>query len=146
MPYMQATMLEILRLATPVPYSARTSVGPNKLEGYDIPKNSILTINLHSIHRDEQDWDQPEEFRPERFLQDGRVVIGDKMMPFGHGKRSCPGESTARLTLFIFDARLLQKFTFSVAKCHSAPSLGNLRGISRVPPKFWVSMALRWDE
>ena len=146
MPYMQATIQEILRLASSVPFSARTSVGPNTFEGYAIPKNSMVTISLYFMHRDERVWEEPEKFRPERFLQDSRVVNADKIMPFGHGKRACLGESTARLTLFIFLASLLRKFTFSKAKSHPAPTLVILRGLSRVPAKFWANVKLRGDD
>ena len=144
MPYIQATILEILRLATPVPFSARSSVKTNKLDGYVIPKNSMVTISIYSIHQDTQTWEQPEEFRPERFLENGTVLVNtDKIIPFGYGKRSCLGESTARLTIFIFLASLLQKFQFSLAASHGPPSLANLRGISRTPVTFWANVALR---
>ena len=104
----------------------------------------MVTINLYSIHGDEQVWEQPPEFKPERFLETGRVwKNAEKIMLFGYGKRTCPGESTARLTIFIFLASLLQKFTFSVTEGHETPSLSNLRGVSGTPVKLWASVGFR---
>ena len=144
MPYTRATIQEILRLATPVPMSASSSVKTDKFDDYTIPKDSLVTIGIYSIHRDDEVWEQPEEFRPETFLENGSVGINvEKIMPFGFGKRSCPGKSTARLTLFIFLPSLLQKFKFSATTVHGAPSLANLQGVSRTVAKFWASVELK---
>ncbi|ROT79834.1 putative cytochrome P450 2U1 [Penaeus vannamei] len=66
-------------------------------------------------HSDSRYWDQPQEFRPERFLdQEGRVKTPKEgFIPFGTGRRSCLGEALSRMELYIFSAALLQNFTFS---------------------------------
>ena len=56
------------------------------LDGYTIPQGSSILANLWSVHHDPEIWDDPEEFRPSRFLdQDGKVVIKKEFMPFSIG-------------------------------------------------------------
>ena len=62
---------------------------------------------------DEDIFDQPREFRPERFLDThGQFVKHPSMIPFGIGKRNCLGEILARQELFLFTAVLIQNFKF----------------------------------
>lgn len=56
------------------------------LQGYLIPKDSIVIANLYSAHIDEKYWDDPETFRPERFLDsDGKIQRKDAFVPFSTG-------------------------------------------------------------
>ena len=56
------------------------------LDRYTIPQGSSILANLWSVHHDPEIWDDPEEFRPSRFLdQDGKVVIKKEFMPFSIG-------------------------------------------------------------
>ena len=72
-------------------------------------------INFWAIHYNEEDWPEPEKFRPERFLdEDG--TLSDKrfnFMPFGGGRRVCVGESLARSYLFLAICRFVQNYTIS---------------------------------
>lgn len=62
------------------------------------------------------------EFRPERFLKDGKISIPDRHYPFGVGKHRCMGELMARANLFLFTTTLLQQFNFLVPPGHPIPS------------------------
>lgn len=58
-----------------------------KIDEYIIPANSIIIQNIYSIHMDEQHWLEPEQFRPERFLDDsGNLAMSRFLMPFGYGE------------------------------------------------------------
>ncbi|KAJ6795378.1 isoflavone 3'-hydroxylase [Iris pallida] len=61
--------------------------------GYNIPRGTMLLVNAYAIHRDAKTWEEPEKFVPERFEESKGE--GRKMLPFGMGRRRCPGEGLA---------------------------------------------------
>ena len=81
---------------------------------YNIPKGTRLLVNLWKMHRDPDIWSDPNEFQPERFLtsQKDIDVKGNhfELLPFGSGRRSCPGVSFALQALRLTLATLLQQF------------------------------------
>ncbi|KAA3476422.1 cytochrome P450 CYP82D47-like [Gossypium australe] len=85
--------------------------------GYEIPKGTRLIINLHKIQRDPKVWSEPSEFMPERFLTTYKDVDvrGQhfELMPFGSGRRSCPGTSFALQMLHLTLSNFLHAFEFS---------------------------------
>ncbi|KAI3862907.1 hypothetical protein MKX03_014863 [Papaver bracteatum] len=98
MDYLICIVKEILRLHSPVPTSApRESSKGTQIAGYDIPPRTIVYINAWAIHRDAKFWYGPEEFRPERFINNPIDFMGQEFqfIPFGSGRRGCPGISFA---------------------------------------------------
>ncbi|KAL2931971.1 Cytochrome P450 98A2 [Bienertia sinuspersici] len=93
LPYLQAIAKESLRLHPPtplmLPHKAKTHV---KIGGYDVPKGSIVHVNVWALGRDPNIWDDVNEFRPERFLEEDVDVKGHdfRLLPFGAGRRTCP--------------------------------------------------------
>lgn len=73
-------------------------------------------------------WNDPQMFRPERFILDGRINIPDQYHPFGVGKHRCMGEMLAKSDLFLFIATLLQNFSFLVPPGHPVPTAEPLDG------------------
>lgn len=117
--YLQAVVKETLRL-----YPAAFLGGPRVLSedctiaGYHVPKGTWLLINMWKLHRDPNIWSDPCEFRPERFLtpehKDVDVKGADfELIPFGAGRRSCPGTGLALQMLHMVLAILIQKFELS---------------------------------
>ena len=87
-------MKETLRLHPPVPLLIpRESIQDAQLHGYDIPAKTRVMVNTWAIGRDDESWENAEEFRPERFL--GRTIDYNgkdpRFLPFGAGRRGCPG-------------------------------------------------------
>ncbi|GLT62909.1 hypothetical protein SLA2020_355110 [Shorea laevis] len=78
--------------------------------GYRIPRGTMLLVNQWAIHNDPKIWEEPEKFKPERFqgLEGNRD--GFKLMPFGSGRRGCPGEGLATRMVGLTLASVIQSF------------------------------------
>lgn len=119
MPYLKAVVLEGLRLHPPtslvLPHAVRDddNVG---IGGYTVRKGTELNFLVAEMGRDPTTWTAAREFRPERFLAGGEGCDVDitgsreiKMMPFGAGRRMCPGYSLGMLHAEYFVARLVRE-------------------------------------
>ena len=126
MPYLQATICEVMRWCTPVPLTFTNVLRDITLGGYHIPTKTPVFLNLTRIHHDEQEWTHPEEFRPERFLdEEGKFVGWTKLnafLPFGLGRRECAGITFAKIMLFIFAATLLHRLNFELPEKAQKPN------------------------
>ncbi|KAH6775168.1 hypothetical protein C2S52_012729 [Perilla frutescens var. hirtella] len=120
LPYIDAIVMESLRLhplATFLTY--HYSIEDAKVAGYDIPKGTTVLINVWSITRDPKTWDSPNEFLPERFLgKEVDVLLGSNfaLLPFGSGRRRCPGLSFGLKVLRITLANLLHGFDLKLGE------------------------------
>ncbi|KAG1369654.1 cytochrome P450 77A2 [Cocos nucifera] len=119
MVYLQAFVKELLRKHPPTYFSlTHAAIQPAcKLGEYDIPANANLEIFLPTISEDPRFWSNPTEFNPDRFLTGGETadmtgVTGIRMIPFGAGRRICPGlgMGTTHITLMV--ARAVQAFVW----------------------------------
>nr|GLL18032.1 geraniol 8-hydroxylase-like [Ipomoea trifida] len=115
LPYLQAVVKETMRLhpAAPLllPYRAENDT---VMFGYTVPKNSQVLVNAWAIGRDPQYWDNPSEFRPERFLGSDLDYKGRdfEYIPFGAGRRICPGMPLAIRMVNLMLASIIQSFTW----------------------------------
>ncbi|KAL7218508.1 hypothetical protein ACSBR2_011715 [Camellia fascicularis] len=117
MHYLKAIIKETLRLHPPVPLLIpRESTKHVKLQGYDIPTKTRVFINAWAIGRDPLSWEEPEEFRPERFLNSFIDFNGQnfQFIPFGAGRRGCPGIVFAIANLELVLASLVHKFDWAL--------------------------------
>ena len=142
LPYLEATITETLRLSSIGPLSVpHKSTVDTTLQGYSIPKGTTVLTNLWSLHHDPEIWDDPDAFRPERFLdEEGNFVPpkADRFLPFSAGRRVCLGESLARIELFLVLARLLHSFKFENPTSCDLPSLEPVTGLVLMPRPFNV--------
>ncbi|XP_021955195.1 methyl farnesoate epoxidase [Folsomia candida] len=143
MPYTEATILEIMRVSSVVPLIVRTNSEPTTVGSYKLPKESFVILNTYSAHRDPKLWNKPDLFNPERFLENGKVVNADKLIPFGLGKRYCLGEVLARATLFTYFVTMIQNYTFSKSEDHPQTSLKGIPGLTLSPQKFYAVIKQR---
>lgn len=111
-PYVNALIMEVQRFFHIVPISGpRRALWQTTLKDYNIPKNTTILMNLRSVLMDEAHWKDPQNFRPERFLDDKNTVLKDEyFIPFGQGRRRCPGDQLARSCLFSFLCNILQNY------------------------------------
>ncbi|CAN6165679.1 unnamed protein product [Urochloa humidicola] len=97
--YLRHVVRETFRLHAPVPLLVpRVSREPCRVLGYDVPRGTTVLVNAWALGRDERYWPgDPEEFRPERFEEDDAMAAVDlrgadfELVPFGAGRRMCPG-------------------------------------------------------
>ncbi|MBA0854174.1 hypothetical protein Goshw_027035 [Gossypium schwendimanii] len=118
MTYLLAVIKEVLRLHPPGPLLswARLAITDTTIDGYDVPKGTTAMVNMWAITRDPQEWPDPLEFMPHRFVtKEGEVefsVLGSdlRLAPFGSGRRTCPGKNLGLTTVSFWVATLLHEF------------------------------------
>ncbi|OVA06847.1 Cytochrome P450 [Macleaya cordata] len=115
LPYLQCVIYESLRLHPPAPIPLpHQSSQVCTVGGYDIPRGTTLLVNVWAIHRDPKLWEEPAMFKPERF--EAGVIRGDdrmdgfKWIPFGSGRRGCPGAGLAMRIVSLAVGALIQCF------------------------------------
>ncbi|KAI8500277.1 cytochrome P450 2 sub U member 1 [Branchiostoma belcheri] len=133
LPYVNACLLEVMRLRPIIPLSVpHATTETVKVEEYQIPKETQILLNLHSLHMDPAYWPDPDRFDPGRFLDSEGNVINkpESFMPFGGGRRVCLGEQLARMELFLFFSTLLQSFSFKSLDGASTPNTDGVFGLT----------------
>ncbi|KAL2348788.1 hypothetical protein Fmac_002788 [Flemingia macrophylla] len=122
MPYLKAVVLETLRRHPPGHFILpRAVIQDTVMDGHHIPKNAIVNFLVAEFGWDPNVWEDPMEFKPERFLRHGEEIAKFdlkgtteiKMMPFGAGRRVCPAISMAILHLEYFVANLVRDFKWT---------------------------------
>ncbi|KAM5569766.1 geraniol 8-hydroxylase-like [Rosa sericea] len=119
LPYLQAIIKETFRLHPTIPFLLPRKAGANiEIGGYIIPKNAQVLINVWAIGRDPLIWENPSLFKPERFLglEDQIDVTGRnfELIPFGGGRRICPGLPLAMRMLPLMLGSLLNCFDWKL--------------------------------
>nr|ABR18390.1 unknown [Picea sitchensis] len=115
LPYLQAVVKETLRLRMAIPLLVpHMNLHDAKLGGYDIPAESKILVNAWWLANNPENWKNPQEFRPERFFEEEKNTEANgndfKFLPFGVGRRSCPGIILALPLLALSIGRLVQNF------------------------------------
>ncbi|XP_010639842.1 cytochrome P450 2U1 isoform X1 [Fukomys damarensis] len=145
MPYTEAAIMEVQRLTAVVPLAIPHMTSEKTvLQGFTIPKGTVVLPNLWAVHRDPAVWEKPDEFHPNRFLDDqGQLLKTEAFIPFGIGKRVCMGEQLAKMELFLMLVSLLQSFTFSLPEDAAEPVLTGRFGLTLAPHPFNVVVSKR---
>jgi cytochrome P450 len=138
---------ETLRFEPLIPTFVHTAMQDTKLCGYDIPESTLVFPGLYALHFDKETWGDPDNFRPERFLENGKLSLkADKSLPFGAGRRLCAGETFSRNTMFLCLTAILQNFNLkpSLAQNGKFPGLNETGcGLARTPNDFWLRLEAR---
>ncbi|KAL2241574.1 cytochrome P450 81D1-like [Sesamum indicum] len=130
--YLRNIILETFRLFPAGPLVVpRESSADCRVGGYDIPRGTILLVNAWAIHRDPEVWSEPMSFKPERF--DGKEVETQKLMPFGMGRRACPGAGLGQRMVGLALASLIQCFEWERV---GLEEVDLAEGVGLTMPKF----------
>ncbi|KAH7536713.1 hypothetical protein FEM48_Zijuj03G0015500 [Ziziphus jujuba var. spinosa] len=115
--YLRCVIKEALRLHPPIPLLPHETSDDSEVGGFFIPKKSRVMINVWAIGRDDDFWDEAERFKPSRFLKHG---VSDfkgsnfEYIPFGSGRRSCPGMQLGLFTVEMAVGHLLHCFRWEL--------------------------------
>jgi cytochrome P450 len=117
MTYLRAVIMESLRLHPVAPFLApHLAMADCSIDGYMVSTGTRVIINVWAIGRDPTSWEDAEEFRPERFVEGGSDVHvnfkenGFKFLPFGAGRRMCPGINLGIANVELMLANLMYHF------------------------------------
>lgn len=119
LPYLQAILKETLRLHPQLPFLVpRKAKAHIEIGGYIIPEGEQVLVNAWAIGRDPLTWEEPNLFKPERFLgeenQTDFTGRNFELIPFGGGRRICPGYPLARRMLHLMLGSLLNNFDWKL--------------------------------
>ncbi|EFA83281.1 cytochrome P450 family protein [Heterostelium album PN500] len=140
-PYLQAAIKEILRYRTIVPLGIpRVALEDAIVEGYYIPKGTVLINNMYELHHNEATYEKPHEFIPERFLNDD---ISNDWMPFSLGPRNCVGLNLALDEIYMASANILLNFKLQPYNCDYI-DLDDMFGVTLRPKEEYpISLQFR---
>lgn len=115
-----------------------------KFKDYTLPARTQVISLLHAVHMNPDFWDEPEVFRPERFItEEGKLFKPEYFMPFGVGRRICLGEVLARMEIFMFFSSLMHTYDIKLPEGAPLPSLKPNAGITMTPNFFKVCLIPR---
>lgn len=135
--YLRAIFKETLRLYPPGPLSGPREVTEDcTIGGYHVPAGTRVLVNLTKIQRDPRIWSDPLEFRPERFLTTTHKDVDVKgqhfeLIPFGSGRRACPGISFGLQVIHLALANLLHAFDISTLS-NEPVDMGEIFGLTNI--------------
>ncbi|XP_078575696.1 cytochrome P450 2J2-like [Branchiostoma floridae x Branchiostoma japonicum] len=137
-PFTEAVIAEVQRINSVAPLTIpRCTSNDTVMYGYDIPRGTMVHVNLWSVLRDPNLWAEPDQFKPERFLDNqGQYMKKDAFIPFSIGRRFCLGTQLAKMELFMFTTYLLQHFTFKLPEGAPVPSTVGKLGLSNGAPPY----------
>ncbi|KAJ0243929.1 Cytochrome P450 84A4 [Hirschfeldia incana] len=113
--FLKCVLKETLRLHPPFPLLLHETVEDTEVSCYFIPKGSRVMVNTYALGRDPDSWSDPEVFNPCRFLDPGAPDLKGnsfEFIPFGSGRRSCPGMQLGMYAFELAVAHLLHCFTW----------------------------------
>ncbi|KAK7362771.1 hypothetical protein VNO77_04892 [Canavalia gladiata] len=134
LPYIRAIVKETFRMHPPLPVVKRKCVSECEIDGYVIPEGALILFNVWAVGRDPKYWDRPLEFRPDRFLENGAKGEANpvdlrgqhfQLIPFGSGRRMCPGVNLATAGMATLLASVIQCFDLQVVGPHGQILKGN---------------------
>ncbi|KAF7838246.1 cytochrome P450 71A1-like [Senna tora] len=125
--YLKLVIKETLRIHPPAPFIIpRETISHTKLGGYDIPPKTMIFLNIWAIQRDPEIWERPEEFIPERFEKISKIDFKGQnfeYLPFGSGKRMCPGMAFGLASVEYILANLLYWFDWKLTEGEDGDSI-----------------------
>nr|XP_043636620.1 cytochrome P450 93A3-like [Erigeron canadensis] len=137
LPYLQLIVKETLRLHSTGPIIFRQSTEDCIVGGYHIPASTAVFVNVWALGRDPNHWEKPLEFWPERFKENNLDVRGQHfhLLPFGSGRRMCPGTSLALQVIHTTLGAMIQCFDWKGEKDGNLTSVDMEEGVGITLPR-----------
>lgn len=113
MPYLKACIKECLRLKPPIPLLSRTLTHDVVINNYHIPKDTFILVATHLTSVNEEYFDDPKKFMPERWLKDEMKLLEHQMyttIPFGYGAKACLGKQMAQMQICYLITKILKRY------------------------------------
>nr|ASX93985.1 cytochrome P450 CYP306A1 [Zygaena filipendulae] len=137
LPYLMATICETQRIRSIVPLGIpHGSMETAYLGGFQIPKGTMIVPLQWALHMDPVVWEDPESFRPSRFLDaDGSLLKPRQFIPFQTGKRMCPGDELSRMLTSSLVVQILRRRRIRLAsEPPSTVAMQGSVGVTLTPP------------
>ncbi|XP_062375467.1 cytochrome P450 1B1 [Sardina pilchardus] len=146
LPYVMAFIYEVMRFSSFIPLTIpHSTTSDTSINGYHIPKNTVVFVNQWSCNHDPGKWTQPEVFDPLRFLDKDGALDKDQttnVLIFSVGKRRCIGEDLSKMQLFLFTATMVHKCEFKPDP--SVPlTMDCSYGLTLKPHSYRMAISLR---
>lgn len=122
---LEAFIKEVLRIAAPIWLSQRIAAEDVVIDGTLVPAGTEISMSSYVTHRDENVFEDPESFKPERWFDNPRVSKGD-YFPFMFGKRQCVGKEYALMQLRLVLSKVAEKFNMELL----TPSVHHIGGVA----------------
>lgn len=123
----RAIIEETLRLYPPVHVFSRQALADDTVCGQPVPAGSLVTISSWVLHRHQKYWEEPDAFKPERFLPaQAHFVNRSAYLPFGLGPRVCLGKHLGLMEATLLLTMVAQRFTLRIRPGHAADPLGRM--------------------
>jgi len=113
LPYLTSCINESLRLYPPAWITDRVAIEDVQLQEFFIQKGTMIGISIYELHRNSENWEQPNQFMPERFIDNPQLLKADAYMPFGAGPRLCIGNNFAMFEMVLTVFEVLKRFKIS---------------------------------
>ena len=136
LPFTHSTLMENMRRNPVVPFAVPHRASRTcELAGYTIPEDAMVLPNIYGMHHDERFWDDPYRFDPERFMPLPDASPSPNMenvafMPFGTGRRACPGQNLAMAVLWLETVKLFANYRFEPPP-----------GVKQIPMRYKTQLA-----
>lgn len=144
--YLQAVINEVMRINTVAPMTAtHRCTQSTDFYNYRIPKDTLIFVSVWSVLYDESVFPEPHQFKPERFLSADETQLEKVQMflPFGTGKRVCPGDQLTKQILLIFLSTFLQSVSVHAVPGDPQPDTRAQAGFVNSPKPFRVILRER---
>ncbi|WP_456868218.1 cytochrome P450 [Galbibacter sp. BG1] len=113
LPYAKACIEEAMRLYPPVYVIDRVAVEDDEVEGHTFKKDTLILLSIYELQREQNFWEYPDEYRPERFLDIDKKEYSAYYYPFGAGPRMCVGNNFAMFEMILVLVEVIKKYEVS---------------------------------
>ena len=149
--YFGAVLSEVLRLYPPAGMITRFNRKTETFCGYEVPPNTRMVVSPHMVHRHPKYWDEPETFRPERWIhktEAERQAFQERTryayIPFSAGGRNCIGQKFAQMEAKLILAPLIREFEFFIAPSQRATKHTFTSFVTtKLKPELKISLKMR---